>query len=65
MNLKPNYVIENIQIIINDYKENCLKVDNNTETELIALCLNNNHDISMINQLNLVTYAGSQYSKKN
>ena len=38
----------------------CLIIEDNTETELIALCLNDNHDFSMINQLNLVTYAGSQ-----
>ena len=60
MNLDVNYVVENIQEIINDYKDNCLIIEDNTETELITLCLNNNHDFSMINQLNLVTYSWPQ-----
>ena len=60
MNLDVNYVVEKIQEIINDYKDNCLIIEDNTETELITLCLNNNHDFSMINQLSLVTYAGPQ-----
>jgi hypothetical protein len=58
MNLNQKYVIENINTISNDFKNTCVEFENNTETELIITCLNNNHDFSMINQLNLVTYAG-------
>jgi hypothetical protein len=55
MNLNQKYVIENINTISNDFKNTCVEFENNTETELIITCLNNNHDFSMINQLNLVT----------
>jgi hypothetical protein len=58
------YLIENINTISNDFKNTCVKFENNTETELIITCLNNNHDFSMINQLNLVTYAGPLYDQK-
>ena len=54
-------VISNINTIIKDFKEDCLKVEDNIESELIRICLNNIHDFNMINQLNLVTYAGPQY----
>jgi len=64
MNLNQKYVIENINTISNDFKNTCVEFENNTETELIITCLNNNHDFSMINQLNLVTYAGPLYDQK-
>ena len=46
--------------VIKLFKEDCFSVEDNTETELFRLCLKNNHDYKMINQLNLVTYAGPQ-----
>ena len=61
LNLRSSDVISNINTIIKDFKEDCLKVEDNIESELIRICLNNNHDFNMINQLNLVTYAGPQY----
>jgi GH25 family lysozyme M1 (1,4-beta-N-acetylmuramidase) len=64
MNLNQKYVIENINTISNDFKNTCVEFENNTETELIITCLNNNHDFSMIIQLNLVTYAGPLYDQK-
>ena len=36
-------------------------MDENTDNELILICLNNNHDYKMIEQLNMVTYSGPQY----
>jgi hypothetical protein len=53
-------VINNIRIISIQYKESCLNFEKTTETELIKICLENNHDYKMIQQLNLVTYAGPQ-----
>ena len=32
------------------------------ESKLIIICLNNDHDYNMITQLNLVTYAGPLYN---
>ena len=58
-------MIGNIHRFINEFKEKCLLLEENTETELINSCLNNNHDLSMIKKLNLVTYAGPQYNKNN
>jgi hypothetical protein len=60
LGLDVNYVIKNIKNVIKDFIEACLLVGNNTETELITLCLRNNQDCEMINQLNLITYAGPQ-----
>jgi hypothetical protein len=53
-------VINNIRTIWTQYKDSCLNFENTTETELIQICLENNHDYKMIQQLNLVTYAGPQ-----
>ena len=58
-------MIENIQTITNEFKEKSLLYEENTETELIKSCLNNNHDLSMIKHLNLVTYAEPQYNINN
>ncbi len=42
----------------NKPKQNELRnIENTTETELIKICLEYNHDSTMIHQLNLVTYA--------
>jgi hypothetical protein len=60
LGLDENYVIKNIKNVIKDLKETCLLVDDNTETELITLCLRNNQDCEMINQHNLITYAEPQ-----
>jgi hypothetical protein len=60
LGLDINYVIKNIKNVIKDFIEACLLVGDNTETELITLCLRNNQDCEMINQLNLITYAGPQ-----
>ena len=58
----PIIIIDNINTIIKDFKNNCLEYDNDIQSELIITCLNNNHDYKMINQLNLVTYAGPVYN---
>ena len=60
LSLEVNYVFNNINSLIKLFKEDCLSVEDNTETELIRLCLKNNQDYKMIDQLNLVTYAGPQ-----
>jgi hypothetical protein len=52
-------------LITKQFKEDCLYYDLDTEHELIVMCLKNNHDINMITQLNLVTYAGPLYNKDN
>ena len=60
LSLEVNYVFNNINSLIKLFKEDCLSVEDNTETELIRLCLKNNQDYKMIDQLNLVTCAGPQ-----
>ncbi len=45
-------------MLIIKYKLVCREVDENLENELKRTCFENNHDFLMINQLNLVTYAG-------
>lgn len=60
LSLDVNYVFNNINALINIFKEDCLSVEENTETELKRLCLKNNQDYKMIDQLNLVTYVGTQ-----
>ncbi len=50
LELEVKYVIKNINNVIKDYKQVCLIDEDNTETELISLCLKNNHDYSMIHQ---------------
>ena len=65
LNLNHDYVIANIVTVTKEFKEKCLEFENNTESDLIITCLNNNSDYSMINQLNLVTYAGSLYNVNN
>ena len=63
LNLNKQYVVDNIDVVSKDFKEKCLEYDLDIEHELIITCLNNNHDHNMINQLNLVTYAGPLYDK--
>ena len=65
--LELNYtdVINNINEVTKNYKEKCLQFEVNTETDLIIECLNNHHDVNMIYQLNLITYAGPLYNIKN
>ena len=65
--LELNYtdVINNINEVTKNYKEKCLQFEVNTETDLIVECLNNHHDVNMIYQLNLITYAGPLYNIKN
>ena len=53
-------LITDIQTIITKFKDDNLYVEQNTENELIINCLNNNHDYKMIQQLNLITNAGTQ-----
>jgi hypothetical protein len=53
-------IINNIHSVLKEFKDSCLKIEETTETELIKVCLENNHDYIMIKQLNLVTYAGPQ-----
>ncbi len=64
-NLSKQQVVENINTITKQFKEDCLYYDLDMEHELIVMCLKNNHDINMITQLNLVTYAGPLYNKDN
>ena len=64
LNLSKQQVVENINTITKQFKEDCLYYDLDTEHELIVMCLKNN-DINMITQLNLVTYAGPLYNKDN
>ncbi len=48
-----------------EFKNICIEFEENTESDLIQTCLNNNHDFNMINKLNLVTYAGPLYDVNN
>ncbi len=61
MNLDHKYVIDNINSVSIELKNKCIEFEENTESDLIPKCLNNNHDFNMINQLNLVPYAGPLY----
>ncbi len=65
MNLNHECVFKNFKTVSKDFKNTCVEFDKNTETDLILTCLNNNHDFNMINQLNLVTYAGPLYDVNN
>ncbi len=58
LNLDVTYAIENIVTILEKYKKNTLQYDETIDNELIKVCLENNTDPRMRNQLNLVTYAG-------
>ena len=58
LKLNNTDIVNNINDIIKKFKEDCLMFQQDTESELIIICLNNNHDYNMITQLNLVTYAG-------
>ena len=53
-------LVTDIQSPITKFKDDNLYVDQNTENELIINCLNNNHDYKMIQQISLITYAGTQ-----
>jgi hypothetical protein len=65
MNLDHKYVIDNINSVSIEFKNKCIEFEENTESDIIQICLNNNHDFNMINQLNLVTYAGPLYDVNN
>jgi hypothetical protein len=65
LNSSKQQVVDNINNISKQFKEDCLYYDLNTEHELIVMCLKNSHNINMITQLNLVTYAGPLYNKDN
>jgi hypothetical protein len=56
--MEPHSVISNIRSISTQYKESCHDIEKTTETELIKIFLENNHDFTMIQQLNLFIYAG-------
>ena len=58
LNINKYKLITDIQI--SKFKDDNLSVEQSTEKELIINCLNNNHDYKMIQQLNLITYAGTQ-----
>jgi hypothetical protein len=58
LNLDITYDIDNITTILENYKKNTLQYDETIDNELINVCLENNTDPIMRNQLNLVTYAG-------
>jgi hypothetical protein len=52
LNSSKQQVVDNINNISKQFKEDCLYYDLNTEHELIVMCLKNSHDINMITQLN-------------
>jgi hypothetical protein len=63
LNLDKQYVVDKINRISKDFKENCLNYDLDIEHELIIICLKNNHEFNMISQQNLVTNAGPLFDK--
>jgi hypothetical protein len=65
ISLDHKYVIDNINSVSIEFKNKCIEFEENTESDLIQTCLNNNHDFNMIYQLNLVTYAGPLYDVNN
>ena len=58
INQNEEFVINNINEVINGFKDNSRIYEINPDTEIIKQCLENNQDINMINKLNSVTYAG-------
>jgi hypothetical protein len=56
---EEKFVKDNNITITNTFKRDCGEYDLDIEYELIKTCLDNNHDYSMITQLNLVNYAGN------
>ena len=58
INKNEEFVINNINEVINGFKDNSRIYEINPDTEIIKQCLENNQDINMINKLNSVTYAG-------
>ena len=58
INKNEEFVINNINEVINGFKDKSRIYEINPDTEIIKQCLENNQDINMINKLNSVTYAG-------
>ena len=53
-----NYVVNNINLVIKNFKINCREIETNEEIETIKQCLENYQDYRMITKLNRLTYAG-------
>ena len=60
------FVINNINVVIKEFKAKSRLYEINLDTDMIKHCLENNQDFNMVNQLNAVTYAGriKKYQKK-
>ena len=65
LNLNHTFVIDIINSVSTEFKNKCIELESNTETELIITCLNNYHIYSIISQLNLVIFDGPLYDAKN
>jgi hypothetical protein len=52
------FVINNINVVIKEFKAKSRLYEINPDTDMIKHCLENNQDFNMVNQLNAVTYAG-------
>ena len=53
-----NYVVNNINLVIKNFKINCREIENNEEIESIKHCLENNQDYRLITKFNYLTYVG-------
>ena len=60
LQMDPQNIIKNIHTISTQYKDSSLNFENTTEIELIKIYIENNHEYKMIQQINMVTYAGPQ-----
>ena len=58
LNNHESYIIENISDVIAKFKADNFYYEETTDNELIKICLHNNLDPIMREQLNFVTYAG-------
>ena len=58
MNQDEEFVINNKNVIIKEFKDESRLYDTNDDTDVIKNCIENNQDFNMIKQLNSVTYAG-------
>ena len=63
LNLDYQFVSKNIIQVIQEFKIENRIVDDNIGTEIIRVCLENNNEYIMREQLNLVTYAGPTFRK--
>jgi hypothetical protein len=48
LQIESTDIINNIHTVLKEYKELCLEIEDNSDTELIKVCLENNQDYNII-----------------